>query len=138
MAERMELIPRCGTLDIRNCLRCGGQHDSVEFRQFKRSFNDLFTHWVTCPTTKEPIVFNYERSPQLAEPDEKNPPSEKRKDRFVIGTAARDTRVTGRSGAYMILVPMTWNEAHEQLRRRRLDGDRIYELVEVPDAGGEG
>ena len=41
---------------IRNCARCGQDHE-LEFRRFQRPMQRTgYTHWATCPTTGEPII----------------------------------------------------------------------------------
>lgn len=50
---------------IKNCPRCGKEHESVTFHKFKapmrvdrggRSKPRVFTHWAICPTTQEPFL----------------------------------------------------------------------------------
>ena len=52
------------TTTIRNCARCGGTHQGLEFKPFTRhpsrdalgeSF-PIYTHWAMCPDIKEPVL----------------------------------------------------------------------------------
>jgi hypothetical protein len=52
------------TNDVRNCARCGGDHDGVVFEPLTRPVarggdredSLLYTHWAACPTNGEPII----------------------------------------------------------------------------------
>ena len=45
---------------VQNCSRCGGNHESVEFKEFTKPVVFLNgpteTHWAMCPTLQEPIL----------------------------------------------------------------------------------
>lgn len=49
---------------IKNCARCGEDHDLVEFSKFKKPIPEhvsvrkmkMWTHWAMCPKTNEPIL----------------------------------------------------------------------------------
>jgi hypothetical protein len=43
------------TMDVRQCARCGMDHQRLPFRKLGNP-NDQFTHWATCPGTGEPIM----------------------------------------------------------------------------------
>ena len=41
---------------VEPCPRCGGEHKSLEFKQFVNHSGDAdWSHWSTCPHTQEPI-----------------------------------------------------------------------------------
>jgi len=40
---------------VKNCARCGGDHEKVAFQKFNFPPDDL-THWGMCPDTGEPIL----------------------------------------------------------------------------------
>lgn len=48
--------------NIKNCNRCGGDHDGLVAAKFKHPFAPpecapiAWTHWATCPTTGDPIL----------------------------------------------------------------------------------
>ena len=45
------------TTEIRNCARCGGDHDGVEFKEFTIPPDDIeYTHYGLCPSNGEPIL----------------------------------------------------------------------------------
>lgn len=44
-------------IDIESCRRCNGHHVSLLAKPFER-FTPMATHWVLCPTTREPILVN--------------------------------------------------------------------------------
>jgi hypothetical protein len=41
--------------DVKNCARCGGNHDQLLFCKFQQAPPD-HTHWASCPATDEPIL----------------------------------------------------------------------------------
>ena len=45
---------------IKNCSRCGGDHDELIAKRFVRPIvvgdGEEYTHWVTCPTNGDPIL----------------------------------------------------------------------------------
>lgn len=48
---------------LRNCARCGEDHDQLLFKEFQRPTflrdedgDGPYTHWCSCPTTGEPIL----------------------------------------------------------------------------------
>lgn len=52
-------------IDVRNCARCGQDHDALTFKQFQRPVTEdkdkdnetiLWTHWAVCPVTDDPIL----------------------------------------------------------------------------------
>lgn len=51
-------------IDMKGCARCGGEHVALSFSALKRPMRvecgqrdwEEFTHWATCPITKEPIL----------------------------------------------------------------------------------
>lgn len=50
--------------NIRQCARCGENHDKVEVRKFalygfapKEAHPLVWTHWAPCPTNGDPILF---------------------------------------------------------------------------------
>lgn len=51
------------TMDMQGCARCHGDgHPGIEFRKFNEpceipGLGIGATHWATCPTTGEPILF---------------------------------------------------------------------------------
>ena len=44
------------TAKVTNCARCECNHRKVVFRKFKKQQPPKYTHWGTCPKTKEPIL----------------------------------------------------------------------------------
>lgn len=48
--------------NIRNCSRCGGDHDEVEAKKMERPHAPseahplVWTHWAACPTSGDPIL----------------------------------------------------------------------------------
>jgi hypothetical protein len=46
------------TLNVKNCARCGGNHETAVFRKLQRSvdMDGVATHWTTCPGNGEPIL----------------------------------------------------------------------------------
>lgn len=43
-------------VDIKNCPRCGEDHEDVEFDRFGEHPINGFTHYGKCPSTEEPIL----------------------------------------------------------------------------------
>lgn len=41
--------------NLRNCARCGGNHDKLEFRELTQPIDD-YTYFASCPTNGEPIL----------------------------------------------------------------------------------
>lgn len=52
--------------DLKSCARCGGNHDSLEFKEFKIPIKDsdkeTWTHWATCPSTGDPVLMKIPKS----------------------------------------------------------------------------
>jgi hypothetical protein len=42
--------------DLTKCIRCGKNHKRLMFKPFQRTPPSEFTHWATCPNTREPII----------------------------------------------------------------------------------
>ena len=49
----LEISPR--TVDVYECVRCGRDHDDLEFHKLARP-SDSWTHWATCPNNGEPVL----------------------------------------------------------------------------------
>lgn len=45
-------------IDVRGCARCGSAHDNLKVHRFENPA-DEFTHWATCPNTKDPILIKF-------------------------------------------------------------------------------
>lgn len=47
-------------VNIKNCARCHGNHEDVEFVRFNTPVYEgeslVWTHWAMCPTNEEPIL----------------------------------------------------------------------------------
>lgn len=41
--------------NVIGCARCGSNHDSIEFKKFKKK-PPKYTHWGMCPITNEPVL----------------------------------------------------------------------------------
>lgn len=50
-------MPR--VLNIRDCVRCGGDHDAVDFKELMRRAPG-WDEWAICPTTGEPIPLSFD------------------------------------------------------------------------------
>jgi hypothetical protein len=50
------------TTDVKNCARCGGAHNALEFAPLSNPPDDI-THWALCPTTQEPILLTVTEAP---------------------------------------------------------------------------
>lgn len=46
-------------LDVRNCVRCGGDHDAVEVKPLTRP-SEEWGYWAMCPAVNEPIMMAVE------------------------------------------------------------------------------
>lgn len=44
-------------IDVKNCARCGENHDRLDFRGFTRA-HPTYSAWATCPETGEPIFIH--------------------------------------------------------------------------------
>lgn len=44
---------------VKGCARCGGNHKNVIVKKFRKPIftgTYFWTHWWTCPKTKEPVI----------------------------------------------------------------------------------
>lgn len=48
------------TIEVRNCARCGMNHEYVQFFPFINCPPDA-THWGTCPNNAEPILMQVQQ-----------------------------------------------------------------------------
>ena len=46
--------PNALTMPVECCPRCAGEHEGLTFTPL--AVSDEFTHWASCPTTREPIL----------------------------------------------------------------------------------
>lgn len=44
---------------LNNCPRCGGTHQAIEADRLTNPVLGEWTHWGTCPTTGQPVLFRY-------------------------------------------------------------------------------
>jgi hypothetical protein len=62
--EMMQIIGlRSMTVSVKNCARCGRDHDRVNFERFTRPVeieNEIFKYFGMCPQTDEPILMRVE------------------------------------------------------------------------------
>ncbi len=45
----------CERRDVIKCSRCGHRHQNLHFKRFESPAGE-WTHWSTCPYTREPIL----------------------------------------------------------------------------------
>jgi hypothetical protein len=43
------------SIDVRNCARCGGDHDGLDCKRFARPPGE-WTFWGTCPDSGDPVL----------------------------------------------------------------------------------
>lgn len=47
-------------IDVKDCARCGQNHEQMEAKPFTNPVNDTdgapWTHWFLCPVTGEPVL----------------------------------------------------------------------------------
>lgn len=62
-SNEMEVVsdmPEIVTVDIINCSRCGEDHSDLTFKKLTCpiivSEGERWTHWASCPSTREPII----------------------------------------------------------------------------------
>ena len=45
---------------VKDCARCGGEHERLIFTPFTRGRPDRYSHWCLCPASGEPILYREE------------------------------------------------------------------------------
>jgi len=49
------------TVTVNGCARCGGTHEALAFRPFRRppfAIESTISHFAACPSTEEPILLS--------------------------------------------------------------------------------
>lgn len=68
------MIGMDGNYDIRDCARCGQDHEQLEFKSLTRPVEyhgeSIYQLWALCPVSGEPILMRVEVERKLY-PDEK-------------------------------------------------------------------
>jgi len=61
---------------IKNCSRCGKNHNSLEFKEFKSGpqvvHAEPYTSWAMCPVRREPILLSMYLNPAKAKQEPKS------------------------------------------------------------------
>ena len=59
--------PAAKPYSVKNCLRCGGEHAAIDIRPYQNPPSG-WTHYALCPSTGEPLHFDFDRSGAVQPP----------------------------------------------------------------------